>query len=301
VASDGGIFSFGDAVFHGSTGATPLNAPSSAWPPLLTAGVTGCGQRRRCVLLRPRHLRRLRGRDPTGAAGHRVVGFPGGPGTGWWRGPAWPGRWSPSIPAKRRQRRRSRLHQCTVFNGRTEEACDTTGASTDSGYTESQFQFQRGRVSGRRPAGPGGDRGIDAQFEHGRRALCHPEGGHRQQCPFRRRRLHPCRRRAAGGPRFRRPRTGGRRTQRRRHRFLGRLGTDLRASFLAGTGEPVSSYDGVNGIQPRDDLGGINLTTVPKVFIECANMRNATDAALVVSPAGSNGRPAPSTAASPSS
>jgi len=27
VASDGGIFSFGDAVFHGSTGATPLNAP----------------------------------------------------------------------------------------------------------------------------------------------------------------------------------------------------------------------------------------------------------------------------------
>jgi len=27
VASDGGIFSFGDAAFHGSTGGTPLNAP----------------------------------------------------------------------------------------------------------------------------------------------------------------------------------------------------------------------------------------------------------------------------------
>ena len=64
-----------------------------------------------------------------------------------------------------------------------------------------------------------------------------------------------------------------------------RLGTDLRNAFLAGTGEPVSSYDGVNGIEPRDDLGGINLSTVPKVFIECANMRNATDAALVVSAA----------------
>jgi N-acetylmuramoyl-L-alanine amidase len=63
------------------------------------------------------------------------------------------------------------------------------------------------------------------------------------------------------------------------------LGTDLRNNFLAGTGEPVSSYDGVDGIQPRDDLAGINLTTVPKVFIECANMRNAVDAALVVSPA----------------
>ena len=48
---------------------------------------------------------------------------------------------------------------------------------------------------------------------------------------------------------------------------------------------PVSTYDGSNGIQPRDDLGGINLSTVPKVFVECANMRNATDAALLTSPA----------------
>ena len=39
----------------------------------------------------------------------------------------------------------------------------------------------------------------------------------------------------------------------------------------------------MDGIQPRDDLGGINLLTVPKVFIECANMRNASDAALVTS------------------
>ena len=27
MASDGGIFSFGDAAFHGSMGGTPLNAP----------------------------------------------------------------------------------------------------------------------------------------------------------------------------------------------------------------------------------------------------------------------------------
>jgi N-acetylmuramoyl-L-alanine amidase len=61
------------------------------------------------------------------------------------------------------------------------------------------------------------------------------------------------------------------------------LGADLRSAFASGTGEPFSSYDGTDGIQPRDDLAGINLSTVPKVFIECANMRNATDAALVTS------------------
>jgi N-acetylmuramoyl-L-alanine amidase len=48
---------------------------------------------------------------------------------------------------------------------------------------------------------------------------------------------------------------------------------------------PVSTYDGVDGFADRDDLAGLNLTTVPKVLIECGNMRNATDAALLVSPA----------------
>jgi N-acetylmuramoyl-L-alanine amidase len=59
------------------------------------------------------------------------------------------------------------------------------------------------------------------------------------------------------------------------------LAVQIRNAFEAGTGEPSSTYDGVNGLQPRDDLAGLNLTTVPKVLIECANMRNATDAALV--------------------
>ena len=61
------------------------------------------------------------------------------------------------------------------------------------------------------------------------------------------------------------------------------LGADLRAAFASGSGEPLSSYDGTDGIQPRGDLAGLNLSRVPKVFIECANMRNATDAALVTS------------------
>ena len=59
-----------------------------------------------------------------------------------------------------------------------------------------------------------------------------------------------------------------------------RFGTLLRDSFLA-TGMPVSNYLGTNGIMPRGDLGGLNLSTVPKVFIECGNMRNATDALMM--------------------
>jgi N-acetylmuramoyl-L-alanine amidase len=48
---------------------------------------------------------------------------------------------------------------------------------------------------------------------------------------------------------------------------------------------PESTYDGVDGLEPRNDLAGLNLTTVPKVLIECGNMRNAADAALLVTSA----------------
>ena len=41
VASDGGIFTFGDAGFYGSTGGITSTSPSSAWPPPPTAGATG--------------------------------------------------------------------------------------------------------------------------------------------------------------------------------------------------------------------------------------------------------------------
>ena len=46
-----------------------------------------------------------------------------------------------------------------------------------------------------------------------------------------------------------------------------------------------STYDGTGGTDLRDNLGGLNLSTVPKVLIECANMQNATDAALTETPA----------------
>ena len=57
----------------------------------------------------------------------------------------------------------------------------------------------------------------------------------------------------------------------------------LRSTFVVGTGMPVSTYDGVDGLQPRNNLAGLNLTTVPKVLIECGNMQNPTDAALLAS------------------
>ena len=62
------------------------------------------------------------------------------------------------------------------------------------------------------------------------------------------------------------------------------FGTTVRNIMADASGMPVSTYDGVDGIQPRSDLAGLNLTTVPKVLIECGNMANATDAALLSSP-----------------
>jgi N-acetylmuramoyl-L-alanine amidase len=58
------------------------------------------------------------------------------------------------------------------------------------------------------------------------------------------------------------------------------LGTAIRDAFRAGTGEPTSSYTGTRtgGLVARNDLGGLNLSQVPKVFIECGNMRNTDDA-----------------------
>jgi N-acetylmuramoyl-L-alanine amidase len=64
-----------------------------------------------------------------------------------------------------------------------------------------------------------------------------------------------------------------------------RLGLDIRDAYHAITGERYSDYIGVNGLDVRTDLGGLNLSKVPKVFIECANMRNSQDAALLTSAA----------------
>jgi N-acetylmuramoyl-L-alanine amidase len=172
-----------------------------------------------------------------------------------------------------------------VWNGRTDEACDTTGTETDSGYTEALFNWNvaqrvaadlraegatviltRSSNSGVGPCIT--ERTSLANDAHAAAAVSiHADGGPSSGRGFAI--LEP----VADGP------NDGVVAASQR------LGVDLRTSFLAGTGEPVSNYDGTDGIQPRDDLAGTNLTTVPKVFIECANMRNSSDASLVVDPA----------------
>ncbi|MQY04826.1 N-acetylmuramoyl-L-alanine amidase [Actinomadura macrotermitis] len=58
-----------------------------------------------------------------------------------------------------------------------------------------------------------------------------------------------------------------------------KLGLAVRDAYHAGTGVPYSTYIGTKALDRRDDLGGLNLSTVPKIFIECGNMGNAGDAA----------------------
>ncbi len=62
------------------------------------------------------------------------------------------------------------------------------------------------------------------------------------------------------------------------------LGERIAAAFGRATGTAPANYlgDGT-GLDVRSDLGGLNLSTVPKVFVECGNMRDPKDAALLTS------------------
>jgi N-acetylmuramoyl-L-alanine amidase len=172
-----------------------------------------------------------------------------------------------------------------VSNGREDEACDTTGTETDSGYTEAQFNFnvatylaadlwaEGAQVVLTRPSNTGvgpcvtrraaiiNDARADVAID------IHADGGPPDGRGFAV--LEP----VADGPNDAIIASSA------------TLATDVRNAFLAGTPMPVSTYDGTDGLEPRDDLAGLNLATEPKVLIECGNMRNATDAALLVTPA----------------
>jgi N-acetylmuramoyl-L-alanine amidase len=64
-----------------------------------------------------------------------------------------------------------------------------------------------------------------------------------------------------------------------------RLALALRSAYRAGTGMPYADYTARAGLSSRGDLGGLNLSDVPKVFLEAGNMRNAADARRLESPA----------------
>ncbi|MFD0267393.1 N-acetylmuramoyl-L-alanine amidase [Streptomyces sp. NPDC127106] len=63
------------------------------------------------------------------------------------------------------------------------------------------------------------------------------------------------------------------------------LGERIAGNFARTTGSAPANYlGGGTGLVVRDDLGGLNLSTRAKVFIECGNMRDSKDAALLTSP-----------------
>jgi N-acetylmuramoyl-L-alanine amidase len=169
-----------------------------------------------------------------------------------------------------------------VWNGRAKEDCDTTGTETDAGYTEARFTFRVARFLRR-----------DLRRDGARVVMTRTSNTGVGPCVNRRSQIINHRHanvaidiHGDGGP------PGGRgfailepvRDGPNNH-VIGsseRFGRDLRRTFLARTRMPTSTYDGVSGFTHRDDLAGLNLTRVPKVLIECGNMRNATDAALMI-------------------
>jgi N-acetylmuramoyl-L-alanine amidase len=173
-----------------------------------------------------------------------------------------------------------------VGNGSKE--CDTTGTSTDDGYSEAAFNLdvahrlrtilekQGAKVvltqDGDRPYGPcvteraavGNDAKADAALS------IHADGA-----PVGRRGFHVILPGLVkdGGVDNSKIITPSR-----------DLGKHLADAFQKETGSERSNYiGGGTGLDKRTDLGGLNLSTVPKVFIECGNMRDPKDAELLTS------------------
>jgi N-acetylmuramoyl-L-alanine amidase len=170
-----------------------------------------------------------------------------------------------------------------VFIGTQTRACDTTGTATNDGYNESEYNIDVTlRVAAAlRAAGAnvvltrsdnnGWGPCINERAAIGNRAQAavgisiHADGG------------------SSGGRGFHviyPPSIGGYTDDIAAESK--RLALDVRGAFAAGTNMPYSTYIGRgSALSERSDLGGLNLSDVPKVFIETGNMRNATDADLL--------------------
>ncbi|MGH3981314.1 MAG: N-acetylmuramoyl-L-alanine amidase [Pseudonocardiaceae bacterium] len=55
---------------------------------------------------------------------------------------------------------------------------------------------------------------------------------------------------------------------------------------LRAGGFPTADYTGSGGLDARSDIAGLNLAEIPAVLVECANMRNPVEAALMSTPDG---------------
>ena len=166
------------------------------------------------------------------------------------------------------------------------KACDTAGAQTDAGYAEHAFTFDVAMRLSRLLRAEGAAVVLTRHNDHGvgpcvtqRAAIgnrahanaaisIHADGGPPTGTGFEV--IAPGRIAGAPDTAVIGP--------------SGRLARDIRNAYRRITGEPYSDYVGARGLDVRTDLGGLNLSTVPKVFIECANMRNSADAARLASP-----------------
>ncbi|MFF7631945.1 N-acetylmuramoyl-L-alanine amidase [Kitasatospora sp. NPDC008050] len=176
--------------------------------------------------------------------------------------------------------------QVDVGNGHKE--CDTTGTETDAGYTEAQYTLDvvhRLRdllqglgatvlltQDGDRPFGPCVDeRAAIGNNAHADAAISvHGDGGPASGSGFHV--IMPAKV------------VAGKADNSAIVDPSHQLGLAIRDSFHAATGEPYADYVADQGLDTRSDLGGLNLSTVPKVFIECGNMRNAGDAEKMTDP-----------------
>jgi len=171
-----------------------------------------------------------------------------------------------------------------VWNGREQETCDTTGTQDGNGYTEAEFAFNVAQYLAASLRAEGATVVLTRTTNTGfgpciteRASIINNAGADVAIS------IH-----ADGGPETGRgfsilePVASGVNDD-----VIGAsqaLGARVRSALLDETPMPLSNYYGVDGIVARDDLGGLNLTTVPKVMVECGNMPNPTDAALLADP-----------------
>jgi N-acetylmuramoyl-L-alanine amidase len=170
-----------------------------------------------------------------------------------------------------------------VWNGREWEDCDTTGTETDGGYTEAKFNWLVATDLARILRRDGARVVMTRKNNHG----IGPCVNTRARILDRAHANVSIDIHADGGP------ASGRgftvlepvadRVNRKVIKSSIRFGKDVHLEFLKHTPMMVSDYYGHDGYIFRNDLAGLNLTTMPKVLIECGNMRNAADAKLLTS------------------
>jgi N-acetylmuramoyl-L-alanine amidase len=171
-----------------------------------------------------------------------------------------------------------------VWNGREWEDCDTTGTETAAGYTEARFNWNVAmylradliKAGAKVVLTRKNNRGIGPCVTTRARILdkahasvsidIHADGGPATGRGFTV--LEP----VADGPNDKVIKASL------------QFGRDVHAAMLRYTKMRISDYYGHDGYIRRNDLAGLNLTTMPKVLIECGNMSNAADAALLVRP-----------------